>query len=113
MYLVFGGEDFYAIGGGSDFLRSFEKLYDAKVFLNSVMGKTALHTDSDNYKHDDFGKRYSTAEIKWAHIFCTTRQKVVFTHNGESLPELKLIVCPKYYDEAKAVIGINDDWGHY
>ena len=66
-FMVFGGCNYYAIGGLNDFIASFESLEDALEFAENPSFDTSV------YKW----KYFKTQDWDWWHVFDITCQKIV------------------------------------
>ncbi|MCZ4284530.1 hypothetical protein O4H29_06745 [Marinobacter salarius] len=70
MYLVFGGQSYYATGGGFDLLGTFEEGAKAWDFAASVIGKRT-EWDDEVFPDDP-----TSSPIEWSHILDLKSGKV-------------------------------------
>ena len=78
MFLVFGGQEYYASGGAYDLLGTFEDGQQAWDLAASVIGKNAEWTDS----YPEFSV---TRKIEWSHILDLKSGKVTAEFGGSPL----------------------------
>lgn len=81
MYIIFGGERYYASGGGNDFLDKKKSLAAAIDVAKDLVGKYAVTEicDWSDDRNDDNGYN-----IEWTHVFDTNTGAVV--HKSERNP---------------------------
>lgn len=65
MFLVFGGERYYAAGGGFDLLGRSEDRGEAIAFAQQAIGWEMIYADRDFPDDDLFEQR---TPIEWAHV---------------------------------------------
>lgn len=70
MYYIFGGEAYYAQGGGHDFIAAFNTYEEAVAECKEILTKDIT--------------------VDWLHIFCTERNEIVMgttsqAHGAEDL----------------------------
>lgn len=69
MYLIFGGECYYASGGGNDYLGQRETLNEAIHFAASLIGKRGVFNESEVDSVE--------LTIEWTHVFSVAEGKVL------------------------------------
>lgn len=79
MYLVFGGQEYYATGGAYDLLGSFEVGAEAWDFAASVIGKRVEWDD------ETFPENPTSSPIEWSHILDMKLGKVTAEFGGSPL----------------------------
>ncbi len=74
MYLIFGGELYYAAGGGFDLLGTDEDDAKAKERAEALLGMYAVteRAEWSDDRHDDFGHY-----IEWTHVIDGATGKIV------------------------------------
>ena len=77
MFLVFGGECYYASGGGYDLLFSDEIESEAVKFARDSIGKEAVFSPCD--WDDD-----PSINIQWSHVLDTNTKKVIHTFGRDT-----------------------------
>ena len=79
MFLVFGGQEYYATGGAYDLLATFEDEQKARNFAASAIGKR-VEWDEDVFPDDPSG-----SPIEWSHVFDTKAGEVIAAFGGKPL----------------------------
>lgn len=81
MYLIFGGERYYAKGGGYDFLDSKEIFEEAVEAAELYMDREIKYKDRDcDCEEDCF---CVTEVIEWVHVLNTKTNKIVCKRGSE------------------------------
>jgi hypothetical protein len=79
MYLIFGGEEFYASGGGNDFLGACKNLGVANRRAAELIGKYVV-TEIAEYTDD---RNCDTShKIEWTHVVDGQNGKILIKFGG-------------------------------
>jgi len=65
MFLIFGGERYYASGGANDYIDCRDTINDAKAFAENLIGDRAIYERCGRNGDPDMG---IGCWIEWAHI---------------------------------------------
>lgn len=76
MYLLFGGESYYASGGANDFISGHVEFMDAVNAAEEALGKEAV-THIPEEKDIEWDELASHT-IEWVHIFKCDTKEIVF-----------------------------------
>lgn len=83
MYLIFGGERYYAAGGGYDLLGRRESREDAIAFAQQAIGKEGVEPYDEDLDFMEDEPR--TTPIEWAHVFDAESGTIIATYGDMPL----------------------------
>lgn len=86
MYLVFGGERYYANGGGYDLLLSHEDKSTAISEASSMIGKQMVFEIAEDFEDRSFD---TYNYIEWTHVLDTENGEVVETFGERPYSQCK------------------------
>jgi hypothetical protein len=74
MYLIFGGEGFYASGGGNDYLDRREDKIEAMRLAKTLIGELTVGMDEPR----DDGESEQKMTVEWVHVVDSSTMEIVF-----------------------------------
>ena len=87
MFIIFGGQSYYASGGANDILGFAKKSNEAIEKANSYVGMKAVREDPSEWDDDGL-----SVPIEWVQVYDVLEDEIIYKSEGKPYAEIDGII---------------------